>query len=398
MMRFFKKYTAAILAPILFFSSCTMMREYLPDCPYGLYVKFSYDYNIQRADMFKDHVGHICLNVYDESGKKVAQRIITNNGTENPLGAYGFTVYFPNEELKPGHSYRLQAVGMQKDWDTALSLPGAKYRRSDDGNIADHHIKLDHKQPETDLDCGHNHVDNSAPLDTLWHTLKVTSTLPLDKLEDPGVHPTRKPYSIYPIEEQLVRVDPEKYTFATVSLIRDTKHLNITLRQIDDPANIRHDDFEVFIVDDNTHLDTNNEIVKEAPVHYNPYASWTTRFLSDGTVDVETEATTEEVMQRTAHYDLMFNRVMYPEKGKEGGRLLIKNKTNGKTVADISLPHILAEGHTAYEMYNYGHQEYLDREHDYRLDFLLKGDTWSSVYVVINVLSWNVRIDNIEIK
>ena len=49
-------------------------------------------------------------------------------------------------------------------------------------------------------------------------------------------------------------------------------------------------------------------------------------------------------------------------------------------------------------MYNYGHQEYLDREHDYRLDFLLKGDTWSSVYVVINVLSWNVRIDNIEIK
>ncbi len=115
-------------------------------------------------------------------------------------------------------------------------------------------------------------------------------------------------------------------------------------------------------------------------------------------MDVETEATTEEVMQRTAHYDLMFNRVMYPEKGKEGGRLLIKNKTNGKTVADISLPHILAEGHTAYEMYNYGHQEYLDREHDYRLDFLLKGDTWSSVYVVINVLSWNVRIDNIEIK
>ena len=91
-MRFFKKYTAAILAPILFFSSCTMMREDLPDCPYGLYVKFSYDYNIQRADMFKDHVGHICLNVYDESGKKVAQRIITNNGTENPLGAYGFTV------------------------------------------------------------------------------------------------------------------------------------------------------------------------------------------------------------------------------------------------------------------------------------------------------------------
>ena len=38
-------------------SSCDMMTEDLSDCPTGLYVNFVYDYNIQRADMFKDHDG-----------------------------------------------------------------------------------------------------------------------------------------------------------------------------------------------------------------------------------------------------------------------------------------------------------------------------------------------------
>ncbi len=40
-------------------ASCSMMHEDLDDCPTGLYVRFIYDYNTQRADMFKDHVGHV---------------------------------------------------------------------------------------------------------------------------------------------------------------------------------------------------------------------------------------------------------------------------------------------------------------------------------------------------
>ena len=41
------------------FTSCDMMKEDRDDCPTGLYVNFVYDYNIQRADMFKDHVGSV---------------------------------------------------------------------------------------------------------------------------------------------------------------------------------------------------------------------------------------------------------------------------------------------------------------------------------------------------
>lgn len=64
------------------FTSCDMMKEDRDDCPTGLYVNFVYDYNIQRADMFKDHVGSVTLYVFDESDKLVAQRTV--NGASSP--------------------------------------------------------------------------------------------------------------------------------------------------------------------------------------------------------------------------------------------------------------------------------------------------------------------------
>ena len=63
----------------LAFNSCDMMTEDLDDCPTGLYVNFVYDYNIQRADMFKDHVGGLTLYVYDESDRLVAQRTVSGS-------------------------------------------------------------------------------------------------------------------------------------------------------------------------------------------------------------------------------------------------------------------------------------------------------------------------------
>ena len=78
-------------------SSCDMMTEDLSDCPTGLYVNFVYDYNIQRADMFKDHVGGLTLYVYDESDRLVAQRTVS--GSE--LSRYGFNIHFTEDELLP---------------------------------------------------------------------------------------------------------------------------------------------------------------------------------------------------------------------------------------------------------------------------------------------------------
>ena len=382
-------------------TSCTMIEDDVKDCPTGLYVRFVYDYNTYRADMFRDHVGHVKLYVYDENGRKVAERSVSNDATGAPLTQYGYSIHFDPSELAPGR-YRLQAVAMQKDWDKALDTPGAKYRRTDVAASGDLFIHLDHAQQPV---AGTNHhpvAHAGAPMDTLWHTLKVMADDPRDGRGVPDVHRTKAPFSVYPMEDQYVTVTDNKATYATVSMIRDTKHLDLTLRQVDDPDNIFASDFDVQIIEPNATLAHDNSVTGADSLLYTPYSQWTTRFDENGvTVENGGRASSPAravALQRTAHYNVMFNRLMIDtDDARKGAILKITRRQTGKTVALINLTHILSQGRTAYQMYNYPPQEYLDREYDYHLDFILKGDAWAYCDIVINVLSWSKRIENIEL-
>lgn len=374
-----KSMLAAVAA--LTISSCDMMTEDLSDCPTGLYVNFVYDYNIQRADMFKDHVGGLTLYVYDESDRLVTQRTVS--GSE--LQTYGYNIHFTEEELAPDHSYRLQAVAMQKDWNTALTTPGAKYRKTDMAAGADRKsftVKLDRtasSQPP------YFNVSNAAPLDTMWHTLTMLNATAANI---PGVtkYHQNADGTVQSNGIDLVKVVSGEPTYATVSLIRDTNHLNISLREIDHPEDVDHEDYEVFIVDANGDVDYQNSlIIPTDSLIYRPYAAWTTTYDGNGTMGV----------QRSAHYDLMFNRLKYSPTPRENAVLCIRKKSTNQDIAVLNLAEILSEGRTAYEIYSYKPQEYLDREYDYRLEFFLKGEEWeqiSELYVCIDVLSWAKRI------
>ncbi len=383
-------------------SSCDMMTESLDDCPTGLYINFVYDYNIQRADMLKDHVGAVQLYVYDESDVLVASKSMG----ESQLSKYGSYIHFTEQELAPGHSYRLMAVAFQHE---TLSSNGAKYRLTGN-NIGDQwkqfFITLDH-QPAATARSGSPApvavtraaatVSNAAPLDTLWHTL-TTITNPADEqplqLAPAMLTPAKTEYrwlrdgSIKSNGVETVTLVSGEPTYATVSLIRDTKHLNISLRELDHPELVNHEDYEVFILDRNTALDSENNITANADsVVYRPYAQWTTTFNANGAAADE----------RSAHYDLAFNRLMYNGTDTDSNALLcIRKKSDGTVVAAINLPYILSEGRTAYEIYSYQPQEYLDREYDYRLEFFLKGDRWQYISVCIDVLSWAKRIQYVE--
>ena len=394
-------------------ASCSMMTEDRDDCPTGLFVRFVYDYNTQRADMFKDHVGHLQVYVFDENGRLAAQRSVSNTASDAPLSRYGYTMHFTPEELPAGHNYRLQAVAMQRDWNTALAAEGAKYRHttSPTAHSESMMISLDH-HTEPIEGTSQFAVSSIAPLDTLWHTLRVMPQAPIDDLSIPDIDATHKPYSIYPQSEQTVRIEDGKATYATVSLIRDTKHLNLTLRHVDHPETAFASDYEVKIVDNNAHIAHDNNVLTHDSVRYTPYASWTSRLLEDNTVEIEeahsgnpgqyhAPAARDDggdgpaVVQRTAHYNLMFNRLLHNAEDNDDNALLeIHNKNTGALVARVNLPYILSQGRMAYEIQNYGHQEYLDREYDYHLDFFLKGEQW--IAVEIHVLSWSRRIQNVD--
>lgn len=402
MNRFHHILTSIIIAcTAVAFGACSMMEEDRSECPTGLYVRFVYDYNTQRADMFKDHVGYVTVYVYDESGQKVAEKSVANTPATMPLAQYGYAMHFTEAELPAGHKYRLQAVAMQKDWNEALATPGAKYRRTDVTNANSLVITLDHEAAPVPgaSATGPHAVDNSAPMDTLWHTLKVMSTTTYGR-EAAAMPRTTKPYSVYPVEDQMVSLQAGYATYATISLIRDTKHLNITLRQYDNPANVNADDYTVVILDDNAVLNADNSLAPSDSLIYYPYAQWTTRYDENGLAlegDIHPATRADVVTERTAHYNLMFNRLMYDEDNLKNARLIITNKQSGEVVANLNLASILAEGRIAYELNNYSPQEYLDREYDYELDFLLKGDKWLYCDIKIHILAWAKRKQNVEL-
>jgi len=368
-----------LLMAAMLMSSCGMMTEDLSDCPTGLYVNFVYDYNIQRADMFKDHVGGLTLYVFDESDHIAAQRTVS--GSE--LSRYGYNIHFTEQELAPDHQYRLVALAMQKDWNAASASTGYKPTISDDRMSLK--VSLNHL-PGTP----YGSVSNAAPLDTLWHTLTTlkadAENLPAAtryRLASDGTITTNGTDRVV-----VVRGEP---TYATVSLIRDTNHLNISLRELDTPENVKDEDYEVFIIDANTDVDcVNNVVTPGDSVVYRPYAQWTTVIEGSGNIAAD----------YSAHYDLMFNRLMYNTTTNDNAVLCIRNKKTGENVAMLNLPYILCTGRMAYEIYAYSPQEYLDREYDYRLELFLKNGRWASgafISVCVDVLSWARRIQYVEL-
>ena len=406
------------------FGSCSMMTADLEGCPTGLYVNFVYDYNIQHADMLKDHVGGLVLCVYDESDVLVARRQMT----AGELSRYGSYLHFSESELAPGHQYRLVAVALQKDWASALQTPGAKYRLTGDGVGTPWQqlkIDLDHRQSGgagaralTPMRSAADYypVSNAAPLDTLWHTLTTIAT-------PAAVHPVEyRPASLTPAatayswqrdgsvatngQERVTLVSGEP-AYATVSLIRDTKHLNVTLRALNDEAGdsqVSADDYTVEIIDNNAQLDCRNNLSNAADtLVYTPYRQWTTTFSGGGAVSAES----------AAHYDLMFNRLVYKNasvtddqyailneadiRKSRNAVLLIRKRDSGEIVFGINLPYILASGRTYQERY-YHYQEYLDREYDYRLQFIIRGSRVDEIQMFIgthvHIVSWAVRRQN----
>lgn len=399
-------------------SSCDMMTEDLDDCPTGLYVNFVYDYNIQRADMFKDHVGGLTLYVYDESNRLVATKVMG----ESQLRKYGSYIHFSEQELAPGHFYRLMAVAFQHEM---LPTFGAKYRLK--GNTVGDQwnqffIDLDHTAA-TRLPANYYYVSNAAPLDTLWHTL-TTVTSPASEhpmqLMPTMLTPAQCEYSwqrdgsINTNGQETVTLVKGEPTYATVSLIRDTKHLNITLRALNYdvdkkdyvPENnqVMDQDYTVEIIDNNSQLDCQNNLSNpNDTLLYTPYRQWTTSFIGSG----------EVVSESAAHYDLMFNRLLYKNASVQDDKyavlneadiaksrnavLLIRKASSDSIIFGINLPYILSSGRTYQERY-YHYQEYLDREYDYRLQFILKGGRMDEIQFFIgthvHIIPWAIRSQN----
>lgn len=340
-----------LLSCCLLGSCDSLMHDDLPPCFTGAYLHFVYDYNIQRADMFNDHVGGLVVFVYDENGKFVTRQDAANDALTQPLKRHDFAMQL---QLQPG-KYKFAAFAFQKKYEEALTAPGAKFRienpqlRDDIGRL---HATLDRRQGV---------VQNQAmPLDTLWQGLSK---------------------GVLEVREQEIVHD-------TISLVRDTKQLTISLHQIDAPADITVEDFGFEITCANGTIGHDNSLWEDERLTYKPYFTWDTDFRDEA----------GNVKERTAHAAMMFSRlVLYPvAQNEQNAMLSIFNKKTGEEVVRINLADCLAQGRGAFDYLNYSPQEFLDREYDYHLDFFLKGGEWQYANLSISVLSWSKRIQRVD--
>ena len=367
MMQFTKK-TFIALTALAALSSCSLMSDSLEDCPQGLSVEFVYDYNVERANMFNDHVGSVTLYVYDQAGQLVRMQTEDNTASAQPLRNVNYRMTV--DGLQPGE-YRLLALANQRRYADISQLSGVRYLRDGQSgpmNNLSVTLAMPGSQTATQI---------AQQLDTLWHgTLRSAQYTqnPVTRADDPVL-----------VNAQTVTVREHELTSCVVSLVRDTKRLHISLRQADDPAHCDIADYEIFITDQNGKIlwDNNVDTDGTPQLTYRPFDEWNTYYSSVTAQSYDSRPASDEGLEETAHADLDFNRLML--------------RQGNSTVAPAMLYEILQQGRGAFERYAYSPQEFLDRAYDYRLDFILVGEEWNFITLGIHSLPWTKRFQNVTL-
>ncbi len=337
-------------------TSCSQMHEDMDDCPYGLYLSFKYDYNLQRADMFNDHVGAVTVYVFDKDGRYVTKQEEANVGSFAPLSS---PLYQMHMNLEPG-TYKFLVLAGQKSYDAQLEGQGARFVRTEPS--AGDPMETLAVQLETLQEGDVFHVvNNGLPLDTLWHGMLL--------------------------EE--VQVSDARPTYKTVSLVRDTKKINVTLRELDDPTQMDVAKYDMNITDHNDRILWDNALDETHTVVYTPHQTWNTE---DRAPAFDTSGNPIEGIGRMAHADFMTSRILYHDDPAHDAVLSVTNRETGVEVIRVNLPDLLSRLRTSEDIYRYQPQEFLDRGYDYQLEFFLKGDRLAYVNISISILGWSQRI------
>ena len=324
-------------------------------CEHGVWLSFKYDYNLQRADMI-EHVGSVGVFVYDEEGRYVTSFVQPDMRQAEP-----YRMYF---DLPEGR-YRFIALAEQCAFEEAQAGPGANFlwQKPVLGDMmGDFSVTLENEQ----ADDGRVWIRNEGcPLDTLWHAVSA----------------------------EPLYVPSDRYAYDTLSLVRDTKSVSVSLREIDHPERMDVADYAFAI----THRDQVMTLSladadmeagsTESVAVYTPYATW-------NTTDDEPSSRTEA--GRTAHADFMTAR-LYANDADNQAKLTIRHRESERTVIEADLCNLIGQLRNYDETQRYTLQEFLDRGYDFRLTFFLKGGEWQYTDVSIGILGWSKRIQNVSL-
>ncbi len=355
-----KWYVALVLIAVGMLSGCDMMTESYDDCPMGLYLSFKYDYNLERSDIFKGNVGSVTVYVYGTSNTLVRTYDVPASELTLPfVGSEYWTLHISD---LPEGEYRFIALAQQAPYAETSASSRAHFVRSgvSTGDSRESlTVKLDRVAGS---DGTYYRIDNhSLPLDTLWHGM----------------------------EENYVSVYAEKPTYDTISLVRDTKQIHLSLRELDDPTTMDIANYGMTITDRNSVILYDNSLDESDYVVYTPYTTWNSE---DRTTTTDAYGNELEGVGKIGHADFMTSRLLYHASAGDDGVLSVTNLTTGVEVAALNLPDILARLRNSDDLHRYSEQEFLDRGYDYSISIFLRGDKLSYITIEIDILGWSRRI------
>lgn len=309
------------------------MHEGIPECPPQLRVRFVYDYNMKLADTFSEQVKSVNIWAFDAvtgvplwQGSASGPELVSNNG------------FYMDTPLDVGKYDFVSWCGL---------FDGSPFE------LADYH-----PQSKEELEVTLRLVQeaqqsvSSTELPGLFHGTVLSYTLPenTNKLETKEV---------------------------TISLTKDTNIVNVIL-QSSDGHPLGESDFSVEIIDANSNLAWNNAVLPGPKVTYLPWSKGNGNTWNGGRVsrDAESDA-------------LLYNRFSLSRLvDGQDARLTVVRRADNATIINIPLIDYLLLVKDEYG--SMSNQEYLDRQDEYTIKFLI--DNSNSWYIPggIFINSWAV--------
>lgn len=314
----------------MIFNSCSSIWDDYEECPQGLLLRFVYDYNMEYANAFHNKVDCITVFVYDQQGNLLS----THTETTSVLKDEGYRMH--------------------------LDLTGGEYRLVAYGGMACDEHSFEMVDQETTKASG--------------YTDRVV------RMKE-GELSTRLHDFYYGKADVTVNVN--KYTEATLPLMKNTNNIRVILQQLNGQP-VKIEDFRFSITDDNTLFAHDNSLIPNGIVTYAP---WDQGQVSTGTMDQENQEENEVV---AAYAEFSTSRLVT----SNSPRLTISRSYNDDVLVDIPLNnYLLLLKSSRYS--DMGRQEFLDRESDWSLIFFLDANlTWIKTHIVIN--DWVVRLNHME--
>ncbi len=318
------------LSLVVGLNSCSMVWMDQEDCPQGLSLQFIYDLNMEFADAFNTKVHCVSLLVFDQDGNYLTTIEETSDALKDE--DYRMTL-----ELEPG-DYTLVAYGGHPCEESSFNI--AQFETKSSGHISSLYAEMEHDDFVSD-DAKHD----------FFH----------------GVHS--------------FNVSENKVSQEKIYLTKNTNNIRIVLQQLNgDPIN--SDMFTYEIVDDNSYMDHQNNIVSKGDITYLPFTT------GEATVGSAEDGQTPVY---AAFAEFSTSRLTTATSPK----LVIRNVEKDEVVINIPLTSylLLLKSQKYDEM---GAQEYLDRESDWSVVFFLDpGHRWINTHIVVN--DWTVRINDTEL-